>query len=763
MLILRFCRLSFLAALFCLLLAATIMPARAEDESVRVATFNAFLPSALFRCSNGGEPLTALDCVLGDDPTPTWANDIADLVLSDPSRFDIIALNEVWTEETRDILINRLGGIFSTHVAELDGDLIQLRHQSLLEALALFPLDVLEAVFAGVPIAQIKGEDSGLMLFVSPRFEVLPLPDPTYLWGDDPGEALTANTSDVAFVLFESCTGVDCLAAKGAGLIRLRERSTGRIFNVVFTHMQADDIGKSEFHPGERAAQFNEMLKMIETTIGPVAELGQERLIIMGDLNIPMPNAVGTAEWTQLFATPGTPFTDDFHDTWASTTSPKDKGLTNKVEGLRLDFILAGGQRYETGGIEGPICVQHLTIPRDFAVSTSDHKLVHADLNAGAPYCYPQAAYDVRLAKTYVNGLPRIEQVIDDATEITYPGSMQWFRVVRDGPGTFSIGLDRSQVKMDIYTPEDLTTPVSRYFRIPRIESDGERKFITETFVLPSEFYIRVSGRQRSFTGPYALRVRQHTCATQEEACILRPGEVAQSAVLTKNNNPGGSQDEAWFRFVIVGKTDSGAPQTITLTAGGLTNPRLSAELVDLIETSGGPGPVVTQVGDDQTFAGPMGDGSSGYLVIKQSMADVSDTVVTARMESDFKALTLFQLVCEDETNPEFGSDEIFTTLTLDGVANRLPPSGYVEFDCDSPRDPKNWGWNGNPRYYVGPATIRLVEDDDLSPSDPSSLRTLPVPVPGPHGTREWFNWHFDGGFYRLEFEVLWQENKPVE
>jgi hypothetical protein len=255
MLIWHLDRVSFLCVLSLFLFTFSILPVRAEGESVRVATFNTFLPSALFRCANEGEPLTGVDCILGDDPTPAWANGIAELVVSDPSRFDIIALNEVWTEETRSILINRLGGIFNTHVAELDGDLIQLRHQSLLEALAFFPQDVLETVFGGVPIAQIKGEDSGLMLFVSPRFQVLPLPDATYRWGNDPGEALSANTTEVAFVLFESCIGVDCLAAKGAGLVRLRETSTGRIYNVVFTHMQADNIGKGEFHPGERAGR----------------------------------------------------------------------------------------------------------------------------------------------------------------------------------------------------------------------------------------------------------------------------------------------------------------------------------------------------------------------------------------------------------------------------------------------------------------------------------------------------------------------------
>ena len=48
----------------------------------------------------------------------------------------------------------------------------------------------------------------------------------------------------------------DCFSAKGAALVRLRHLPSGRIYNVVFSHTQADYPKDNEFFDAERGAQF---------------------------------------------------------------------------------------------------------------------------------------------------------------------------------------------------------------------------------------------------------------------------------------------------------------------------------------------------------------------------------------------------------------------------------------------------------------------------------------------------------------------------
>ena len=88
------------------------MAARAQDrdESVRVATYNAFLLSPFFKCFN---PNFA-DCLLQiKGETEEWANHLADTILADPDRFDIIAINEAWDEDAKSILVRRLRAVLS--------------------------------------------------------------------------------------------------------------------------------------------------------------------------------------------------------------------------------------------------------------------------------------------------------------------------------------------------------------------------------------------------------------------------------------------------------------------------------------------------------------------------------------------------------------------------------------------------------------------------------------------------------------------------
>ncbi|TJW07284.1 MAG: hypothetical protein E5W82_24035 [Mesorhizobium sp.] len=762
--------LGFLLCLF--LVAPTVLRAQ-EQESVRVATFNAYLLSPIFKCGN---PQFA-DCLLQiNGETEAQANHLADTILKDTNRFDIIAINEAWDEDAKQILVDRLKQKYPNYIGKIDADLIKLRGATLQAVLNGMSPAAAVAIY-GLPIEKINGEDSGLMFFANADFKFLPLPDQSFKWGDDQGESLDAQTPEVGFTLFEPCGGFDCLSGKGAAIVRLRHEPSQSNYTVVFSHMQADYFDKDppEINTAAREGQFAQAEKLIETTLSPLSpsQRRRERVLMMGDLNVPLFHQPG-GEWAGRFANPGTYWTDNFYDAWAATGSTADPGISNYVDGERYDYILASPSRYETGGIEGPICVQHMTVPVDFQDLESDHNMVAADLNLGNDFCHPQIAYRVALKKTKVNGKPREQELIDhvggtNVTEIRYPGSMQWFHVVRPDAGTYSIGPDRPDMNMDIYLPDNLTTPISRYYGDTKVIAEDERKVFVQTFVLPREFYIRMSGKDRFFTGDYALLIRRHTCATKEEACLLQPGEAPGMATLTAAGSLFGTQDEAWFGFDVVGAADSGAYQTVKLAAEGLPDPdNFKVTLEDFVNTNGSGPPPVEDKGTSRKFTDQMGPGSTGYLVIRQTSAGTADVPVWAFMETTVRNLELKALICEDETNPELGSDDIYTELTIDTQTTRFPAGGELEYDCDDSADHKDWPnhFGTANLTFVNHAGLKVIEEDDSSPNDPSRFNDfpdLPSGVTVIDGVKAPLIWRFEGGRYRLNYELRLRRNQPVK
>ncbi len=759
-----------LASAAALHLAGTAL-AQERDELVRVATFNAYLLSPFFKCFN---PNFA-DCLVQiNGETEAWANHLADTILADPDRFDIIAIDEAWDEDAKSILVRRLRPLFPNFVRKIDADLIQVRGQALEDILAGQPKAVVDAIFNGAPAGKINGEDSGLMFFANARFRFLPLPDDGFKWGGSSGQTLEASTSEVAFTLFENCAVPDCFSAKGAALVRLQHIATGRIWNVVFSHTQADYPDKGEFHVAERRSQFNQIEKLIRTTLDPLEDREQsERLIMMGDLNV-APLTTGLADWTAVFDTPGSFFTSPLYDAWARTTSPAYPGITNQNDHDRLDYVLSFPRPYTSGDLEGPVCVQHMTIPTDFRDLESDHSMVHADLNVGNFHCSPQIAFEVNLQPSANPGQPPQEFTVlndeggTDVTQIKRPGQMQWFHVKKGEAGTYLIAPTSADVRLDVYAPQDLTTPISRYNKTTVSVVLSDRSFFVDTYVLPAEFYIRVTGKDRHWTGDYALFIKRNTCSSKAEACILQPGQT-QGATLTKASNPFGLQNEAWFAFDVVGTSDSGIDQTITLTADGLPDPgTFKAGLEDFTNTSGIPAPGEFASGSRRVFAGPMGDGSSGYLVIRQAAPTANDVPVTAHLETSLRLLDVLNLTCLDETNPEFGSDDIFTEFTVDGLASRAPPSGDVEFDCDDSSDEQGWaGAVGKPTItFVDKTAVKVFEADDVSADDPSHLQLVPALGPDEtqfDGREHPLAWSFEGGRYEFSFVLRKRPNAPVK
>ena len=361
--------------------------------------------------------------------------------------------------------------------------------------------------------------------------------------------------------------------------MRLRHLPSGRVYNVVFSHTQADYPEDSEFHAAERGAQFAQIQKLIEKTLDPLADREQrERVLLMGDLNVSV-LTTGTAEWTQLFDTPASFFTKPLYDAWARTTSPQDRGVTNGHEKERLDYVAAFPRPYISGGLEGPMCVQHMTIPTDFQDLESDHYMVHADLNLGFFHCHPQIAYEVILARPQIpNSAPTESVTVDetdgvDVTRIAYPGAIQWFHVKVGQPGTWTLVRNNGQVRA-----RRLSAGRPDYSDIPL--QQGHRHVLDRRLhplrgpiscFLASSMYGRraqpahtpaITGSRSS--GTHAARRRRP--ASCSPARGSRP-------MLTKAGDPIGLQNQAWFRFAVTGTSDSGIDQTITLTADGLTDP----------------------------------------------------------------------------------------------------------------------------------------------------------------------------------------------
>jgi hypothetical protein len=250
--------------------------AEVPGSSVRVLTYNTALFSPMFQCA-GVDPFCHLFNPLGDYINKR-ANLIADLLA--PSFYDVIVFNEVWDEDDgKDVLVERLRDVYPHYVKYVD-------------------------VFGGG-----FEEDSGLMVFSKFPFEDLPS---HHLVSEDNESSGGDDWDHVAYVKFDDCEEDDCLAAKGAVLVRLRHPSSERLINVVVTHMQADYDGPN--YDEVRWKQLRQIRgqcevgptkrpNLIHTTLKPSLSApeslcnwtNKQWLVVAGDLNIRGEGSVGEA------------------------------------------------------------------------------------------------------------------------------------------------------------------------------------------------------------------------------------------------------------------------------------------------------------------------------------------------------------------------------------------------------------------------------------------------------------------------------------
>ena len=731
------------------------------EQSLRIATFNAALLSPPFRCATA----TSIDCILQSDGiSELWAEDLATRILADRDKLDVIALNEVWDEDARQVLVNRLSAAYPVQVRRVSKGLVDLD----LSGVAPFMRP------------RMFGEDSGLMLFAKREFEVVPLPNVDFRWTGDATtnvfDALDASTPEVAYHHYRECSSEDCLAAKGVALIRLRHRKGAITYNIAFTHMQADSAGQPEEMKETRQGQFDEIRDFLLSGFPDMANrmAGTEAFILLGDLNVPFLKR--SAEWTERFASPGTSFfSTSTSEIWRSASSEEDRTPTNLIEPERLDYLLIGpappegAQTPSSVAIEGRRpCVQHLTVPQAFVRHASDHSMVHADINLGDFHCRPSHALAVDTAAP--DDIVPSPPCSGDTIRILHPGSIQWFFVADRDIGTYSIGTDRAeQLDVQIYLPSNMSEPLSRYNVTqgkglpPRGEHRGQ--FSTDLWTIQGPFFIRVSGKSRFVHTNYDLTVRKHRCETRATACLLQPGLPHPARLSAEADiNP---QYEAWFRFDVTGAPTSGGLQQIDLEAMLADGGGMSAGLVDFQDPSGTPAPAVSvnPANTIRRWQGPAGTGTSGYIRINQGRAGPTPRTVTAKLDTSLRFLQIQDLVCEDETNPEFGSDDIFSIVTIDGVQRFAPANGQREFDCDEPRDVHDWGaeLGIGTIAYTNNVFIRLYDKDTPTANDMLGSRELLSPAAGESvRLAPPAEWKAEDGHYLLFYETRRRENAPV-
>jgi hypothetical protein len=649
------------------------------------------------------------------------------------------------------------------------------------------------------------------------KLPFLPLPSLAFV-SNDSESSLGDDSDRIAYTRFDACDGIDCAAAKGALMVRLSHPSSGRILNFVTTHTQADDE-----HAATRRAQMDQIRgrceagvssppNLITSTLGlslaPLAGLcawtNTEWLALTGDHNVRGEGAVkaavhpGTAtpvlgppEWNSQIGG----FSDAvasnrwaFYDAWAETTSPADPGITHESSGQRLDYVLAS-RRTVTPPVAGPpppdLCVQHAWSPPELD-GISDHQPLAADYNLMAPQCNPRLAYVVQPGDVTVAGVPKAAKKL--ARAISFPGSMQWFRV--DEPGTYVIALSDaaagSRLSREVFTADNLSVPLGGAHNlgtetiktcVPGTGLTGAPS-CTEIpgtkFVIPqAPFFIRVFAGNRAFAGSYALTIYKFKCNAPTEACAVLP-HAPQPFSFPPAGTPLNAEDAAWFQVDIAEQADSGAAQALRFHADNTAAAAWNTPTLRVFDATG-----TTQlaaidgaaVSGQQAMLNPAGKQrvfrtasatTNQRVLIRIGRPNVGQNLsLKAGWQTNLSLVGALQpsgakLICEDETNPEVGSDEIRMRINADGTWR---DGGAADFDCNDSDHPRGWSGKIGVVRVLDQALVRIVEEDDFLAGGDDLSNAAGVDLPAMESEitqteQHTLHWTFSDGEYRFEFQV---------
>jgi hypothetical protein len=515
-------------------------------SSLRVLTYNtAFMQVSL------APPIGTIDTnagMFGDLDYHERAQRIAAGILRDDN--DVVVLNEVFSAEARAILVGALAATYPFHLDRLKG-----------QAPDPYAAGVALLFAPGTELAETN--DSGLMLFSKHPFVPFtagtsPSYDIDEVDGSAAGVPWGSSASEVSVVTFPLSLGADGLASKAVAMVRVQNPNDGQISNIAFSHTQASYGSPDLTGPLVRSLQLRTAQNLIRRSL-TATELATQPVYLLGDLNIIGGNQKDSGpdpEWESVFFKqvvadgffacgdgpcdfdPATAKGHTFlSDSWGFETSPLDLGISNTVDKARLDYVLHNRPELTDFSVKPIVktglCMQHAMIAYELGdpvggglQQLSDHLGVRVDFNKSAPHCSPNP--DGGALGPVPVAFPAASQdlqVTSPAAAITFPGSMQWYRI--DKAGSYSIKASTTapnRVGFAVYQGEDLSRPIPPFY--------GETTRWGDKFAMTKPpYYVRVFGQDpttgkpdRAFTGGYTIDLHEHRGITPKDSISLAGG-----------------------------------------------------------------------------------------------------------------------------------------------------------------------------------------------------------------------------------------------
>jgi hypothetical protein len=580
------------------------------------------------------------------------------LALPPLERPDVIAFNEVFEEEPREVLFTELAPVWTNVVPKLGED--------------------------EIPVPG----DSGLMLFS--RFPLLPLPLALH-----PKPAIGGG--QYVFARYPHHVGMDSFVKKGIGMVLVGAPGL-RPFLVLFSHLQAFYDFEDE-HAATRAHQFQSVETLLTLGFG-TNRAAWPAAVFMGDLNVRGDPGMVSDEWAKTFTLGTGLMATHFLDGWRSFMGrpgglpPADPGPTSVALEANQSFPAGTQARldYICFGPQGPlprILVPHHMLTR--FRSLSDHWSLEAIVNVESAFCDPARA---RQASAIVAGDSGLQAITGLA--VRHPGAYQWVFV--SDPGTYTIfPPEQPPVNIDLFAQEDLSRPLvpvgtssADDLDVPALDEDlknGGRLGRNGTIFAPEgPFFIRIRAVNPLFIGPVSVGVFRHTGGTRGTAIVLHT-HAAPLDPLLPAGQPLPPNDQYWFRASI-GSALSAKVHTSRFTLDNATGGDAIWTLLDKDgvpipeQVTGGNGPTLELSYD---VVGP----ETVHVVLQRS--SFAQTAFTVRWRTGLTFLLgasnlgPMGLWCEDETGWDaWGSDEAMLRLYADGMSAPY----YIMFWNDA-----NTGW----------------------------------------------------------------------
>lgn len=694
------------------------------SASLRILTYNTQLRSWAMQV--GASPGYTIPPI---DTADERATMIADAICASPFDYDIVGLCEVFDEDAREILRDRMRARFPYMVTKADYD--HLRHESGGGATSNVPL-LATWHLIGQPTAITSGyrpEDSGLMLFSRWPFVTMSTA------GLDPAVAAICQVSGLPvpdpmpvlnFFPYDDTQGDDGGACKGVLYMRVQRDQWTPPYHVFFSHTQAD-TNVLEEHRDARGKQLRIVGKFIEQCVGgwPFTQ----EVFFMGDLNVcgePVSTAVQHREWRDYFLELGSTLSDFMVDLWGrrqcvGAPGLRDPGFTATVryppQEQRLDYLFAS--------VNSGLSAQHLSVDYDLArvppghkdVSyLSDHRPLRLDLARPRPNSTPADA-----DRLVFPPFPAFPQVLDE-DQWLIEGQVKWYRFDAAGTYDFRLHQPQEQCGFEVYLDTDLSRPRQQY-RTEESPDTGKKFVLASAPFLVKVFPFSRTGEQR-----FTFRAYHHAGVGPWDAIQLPYG------VPVREDFPSGGQrlnddnaqtdwddaDTKWFRL--------DAPQV-----------RLSRKLLVTFDVRGGGAAYGVALvrerapGDFELL--DRGDGSRTYQL--RAALDVGEQVylqvrrddgltpgdlrveITASTDVSIllgRARGAPRLLCQDETSG-WGADDIELGVNVDGAELVYIDNDAIgDFEQDDPRDLDQWIPDLVP-YFTGVEFV-VVEKDDTSPDD---------------------------------------------